>query len=507
MFVTAEDSRWFLAPAGAFIALALVCVTWLALDDAPLVFDPSAHLFGALLFDSAPGAYLSEERPYYPPLVHILMATALSFSGYNIDVSVGVLSLLFLAIALASTFAIGRLVWSPRVGAFAAIILALYPATYIHGRSLMLDLPLMAMTACAVWMLLLTQRFSSPGWSLAFGLACAAGLVTKQMFAAVIILPALYELFRRPWRAPSVLSLVLALAPIFTVVAWWYVPRLDWFFGDYREIQEAYARGRGDPDTLSWHGLTYYLVGTWHQATLPFAILWVVMLVPFMRSAPRGLVLSWWLGVVLSSTALVLKDSRFLMPALPAIALMTAVGLDRVRNGTLILCAAVAFGAVQLYAASFGSTLLPEGDVVFNRVESNERAQVFAQHWRLTGADSSVADESGWGGAAQALRDLEPGRIAVVADRVIFVAVRDPKLATNERYDRPVAVEALTCADSARFTQFDLVVVQVGGEGGVPLQSLTTCTAGLAEDHRIPVELPRLLPGASQLIVYRAQSP
>lgn len=495
--------RWSFLPPVVFLGLAAVSIAWLALDKAPLIFDPSAHLFSALYFDSFPDQYLSEERQFYPPLVHILTATVLALSGYNVDLAIGVVALSFLAIMLASTYGIGRRLWTPRVGALATIVLALYPATYIHARSLLLDLPLTAMVTLSVWMLLESRRFSDPAWSLAFGLSCAAGLLTKQMFAAAMVVPVAYELLRNPRRAPSLMAVGAALAPIAVVFAWWYAPRFDWFLGDYRMIQESYADTRGDTETLTWQGLTYYLRGTWHQTTLALAVVWVATLPFSLRAKNAGLLIAWWAGVVVTATALVLKDSRFLMPALPAIALMTAVGLDRLRHGTALLAVVGALGLVQLYAASFGSAWLPEGHVVTNRVEDDDSVQWFAQHWRMTAADSSVADRSGWGGAAAGLRELPQVRIGVVADRVVYVAARNPRLTGDGEGTSGSIVEQLTCDQRARFDEFDLIVVQLGGRAGVSLFDLAGCTSGLVEDHRIAIRVPRILPGVEQLIVYR----
>lgn len=497
--------RWSFVPPVVFLALAATSIVWLTLDEAPLIFDPSAHLFSALYFDSFPGRYLSEERQFYPPLVHVLTATVLALSGYNVDLAIGAVALFFLAIMLASTYAIGERLWNPRVGALATVVLALYPATYIHARSLLLDLPLTAMVTLSVWTLLESRRFTNSSWSLAFGVGCAVGLLTKQMFAAAIVVPVAYELLRSPRRVPSIAALGLALVPILTVVVWWYVPRFDWFLGDYRKIQESYADARGDTETLTWQGVTYYLRGTWHQTTLALAVLWVATLPFTLRARNVGLLLVWWAGVVVTATALVLKDSRFLMPALPAIALMTAVGLDRLRHGTALLVVVGALGGAQLYAASFGSAWLPEGHVVTNRVEDDESVQWFAQHWRMTAADSSVADRSGWDGAAAGLRALPAVRIGVVADRAVFVAARNPRLTGDAERASGLVVEQLTCGQRGRFDEFDLIVVQLGGRAGVSLFDLAGCTSGLVEDHRIPIRVPRILPGVEQLIVYRTR--
>jgi 4-amino-4-deoxy-L-arabinose transferase-like glycosyltransferase len=284
-----RQSAWALVPVVMFLVLAAASIAWLWLDEAPLIFDPSAHLFSALYFDSFPRDYLNQERQYYPPFVHVVFATLLRFTDYRIDLSVGIIDLFFLGVLLGSTYALGKDLWSPRAGAFATILLALYPATYIHSRSLLLDLPLTAMVAAAMLALVKSRRLSDPGWSTALGLSCAVGILTKQMFVAVIIGPLAYDLLRSPREIPRLDCVAYAVIPTVFAFGWWYVPRMDWFLGEYRDIQEAYARSRGDPDTWGFTGLTYYLVGTWHQTTLVFAVLWIGMLPWFLRVSNRGI--------------------------------------------------------------------------------------------------------------------------------------------------------------------------------------------------------------------------
>jgi hypothetical protein len=484
-----------------FAAVAAVSAGWLVRDRAPLVFDQLSHLQSSLFFDSFPRDYLTEERQFYPPAVHVVFTTLLRLTGYRFDAAIGALGIGSLAVVMWATYGIGAELWSRRAGAYAAALIALYPAVYVHSRSLLLDLPLTAVVAVSLLALLRSRALTEPRWSAVFGLACAVGLLTKQMFLAAIIPPLAFELLRRRGQHGSLACIALAFVPPLVVLGAWYAPRLGWFFGDYREQQEAYARARGDPSTWSVLGLTYYLRGTWHETTFELAALWVVALPLFLRMRKRGFVLCWWAGVFAVSTVLVLKDSRFLMPALPAIALMTAAGLSRLRQGAVVMAVVCAFGLIQLWAASFGAGWLPRGDPVTNLVMRDEGIELFSQNWSLNAEDSSIADASGWGGTAAGLHRLRGARIAIVGDRVLYMAARNPDIA-------PVAndIENLTCADTPRFASFDIVVVQVGGRAGVDQSALAACIGRPSPDERIPLDAPRLLPGAVALAVFHLRA-
>src|SRR3972149_5503627 len=108
---------WALVPALTFVVMAWVTVIWLALDRAPLFYDPVDHVSLAIDFVNSPVEYLSREHMWYPPFVHVLLGSALAATGYDLDSAIAMVNLAFFAVLLAATFAIGAELWSPRVGA------------------------------------------------------------------------------------------------------------------------------------------------------------------------------------------------------------------------------------------------------------------------------------------------------------------------------------------------------------------------------------------------------
>src|SRR3972149_10913013 len=96
---------WALIPALTFVAVAWVTVIWLALDRAPLFYDPVDHVSLAIDFVNNPVEYLSREHMWYPPFVHVLLSGALVGTGYNLDSAIAMVNLAFFAVLLAATFA------------------------------------------------------------------------------------------------------------------------------------------------------------------------------------------------------------------------------------------------------------------------------------------------------------------------------------------------------------------------------------------------------------------
>lgn len=494
---------WALLPAVTFVGITWVTIIWLALDRAPLFYDPVDHVSAALGFLNDPIGYLTREQQWYPPAVHVLLGIALALTGYELDAAIAIVNVAFFAVLVAATFAIGAELWSRRVGAIAALLVSLYPATFVHLRFPMVDLPLTAMVAASLFALVKSRSFQERRWSAAFGILAGLGCLTKQSYVFAVALPVLYVIFTAPRHKCTLINLAIAALPALLIALPWYLPRLHWFLGYWAQDHSRAAQTEGDPKTFTPLGLLYYLIGTWHQTSLFFALLWLLTLPFFLRSERRTLVIIWWAGTVGLMSLLVNKDGRFLMPALPAIALMTAAGLCRLPRSSAAVGAVAAFGVVQLWAVSFGVGWLPEGAPVSNGVYPDERLQPFTQNYLLVGADTSQPDPSGWG-IADGLAGLR-GYVGVVGDKILYDAARLPHLLQTERQGHSSTfVGRASCEDPAQLALFDLVVVQVGGPGS-PAGSggYDDCTRGMEEIGRIPVFTHDLLKGVSYLAVFR----
>jgi hypothetical protein len=498
--IAACRSPWAAVPAVAWLALAAITVAWLAVDRAPLVADQVAHVSGAIEFTEEPRAYLTRERQFYPPLWEALTGAILVLTNWRLDSAVAVTNLAALALLLGSTYAIGCLLASPRVGALASALLAVYPAVYVHARAPMLDVPLAAFVAAAVLCLLSARGFTDRRWSLAFGLVSGLGWLTKQAFVADIALPLLVVSLAAPRRHETAMNAAMAIVLFLAIALPWYIPRVGWFLGDYADIQRDYAHSRGDVETMSLFGLAYYVYGTWHQTTLVLALAAAAALPLAVRRRRSWLPVAWWLGVVLTSTPIALKDTRFLLPALPAVALVTAMAVVELPLWRPTLAALLAFAAVQLWAASFGLPGAPDGPVVFNRAEPQEDIALISQNYRLALNDDSRADRSGWG-IADATSQLR-GRVAVVGHSFVFYAIRMPAgLRAKRTGVVDLQLSRTTCAD-ARRTRFDAVVVQVGGPDGIAEGDAASCAPGLMHVREAALDAPQLLPGAHRIIIF-----
>jgi 4-amino-4-deoxy-L-arabinose transferase-like glycosyltransferase len=183
-------------------------------------------LFGVMISD-----------PVRPPLFPTSAGILYRLFGYTADVATMV-NVLYMAIALAATYGIGRRWGGQRLGLMSVALLALFPMFYSMSRYFYLEFALTAMVALTVFLLLATDGFQRRGLSLLFGLSLGLGLLTKRTFAVFAVgpvlvvfltsglLPALWQrLKKRPkiyWK-----NVLVALVGGGIAAGIWYLPNRE----------------------------------------------------------------------------------------------------------------------------------------------------------------------------------------------------------------------------------------------------------------------------------------
>ena len=187
--------------------------------------------------------------PVRTPLFPASAAIMYQLFGRDPDVA-AMVNILYLTVALAATYGIGRRWRGPLLGLIAVALLAVFPMYYSMSRYFYLEFALAAMVALTVYLLLATGGFKRRGVSILFGLSLGLTLLTKRTSAvfligpvlAVIIifglLPLLWKQIRRiselrqTWRRlarNAALALLIGLVP----AAIWYLPNRQAVHGLY----------------------------------------------------------------------------------------------------------------------------------------------------------------------------------------------------------------------------------------------------------------------------------
>ena len=156
---------------------------WVSLETRPPHWDKARHLTNTLVYLDTFGStsFLHWLQGYYtyPPLVYWVTDIFYVVLG-STAVWVAVLSqAVFLAVLTFATYGIGKELWSRRVGLLAAFFVLTSPMLVSQFKDYLLDAPLTAMVALALYLLIRADAFRERRSSVLFGVACGLGMLTK----------------------------------------------------------------------------------------------------------------------------------------------------------------------------------------------------------------------------------------------------------------------------------------------------------------------------------------
>ena len=304
----------------------------------------------------------------YPPFFYICAALANLPGGFTKAHTVTA-NLLFVYTLLAAVYLSGKkLSGNWRTGLYAAFICAMFPMVFAMSGFVMLDLPLTAMVALTFCSLVYAQDFKSRRQSVLFGICLGAALLTKWTAPLFIVGPFIYALvfaLRPPeGRLQKIRNILLAFAAAALVANWWYTYHVfSAYFLRRDKIETFFIAGRATTEkTLSFHsfnGILYYARNLFpYQLSLFYSLLFFIGLIVCMRSRFRSWgALALWVAVPYAAFTLIPnKSPRYLMPVLPALALIIAFGISRIplkRARRPIIAFSVCFGILQFFMLSF----------------------------------------------------------------------------------------------------------------------------------------------------------
>jgi len=354
-----------------FVALTLIAVVWISIDRRPPESDHANHLERALrchryLAAGGPGtlAAILGESSFYPPLVPCA-AGLLYFALPVVPLTAQSVMLAALAVGMVALFALGRRWLGVEGGLLAALFFATAPFVVFSLNNFQLDLPLAAMVAVTLWLLVLTDAFARPGWCVALGVALGLGMLTKPTFPAYVG-PAMLLPLLQAWRAGDRRRRFVALAFALLIAAAlalpWYGPRLVGLPMQVANRSFKQAAEAGQVEAYTPAGFSFYPRVFQPQFGLLAGLLCVWGLVAIRR---RPVVRSYlWLATLAPFAMFCLiqnKNLRYTLPILPTAALVTAAGvlaLPRfVRRAAI--WASVALAALQISMTDFAMPTPP----------------------------------------------------------------------------------------------------------------------------------------------------
>ena len=312
---------------------------------------------------------------YYPPLLPLVADLFMAVAPNHED-TLAASNLVWLALLLAATFALGRRMAGPWTGALAAVLVSLYPAIYGTLRHFE---PCVALTACAtaaLWALWASRGFSRAVPSVLFALALAGGLLVDRLAMAPLMVAPIVAVGVQGWRRAGASGRRTFL--VHTAAAGALVIVLcGYYYGHFvaEHLMEISSQVEGEIDSHGEHTenrsvfsmayWTYYLLSWFDTQTgtaLALAGLVALVATAALRRRQGWIVLVWLLGGTLLFTFLGKKQPYYTLPLLPGLALITAREITALRPRALaggIAALLILLGIHQWSALSFDRPLLP----------------------------------------------------------------------------------------------------------------------------------------------------
>ena len=259
----------------------------------------------------------------------------------------------------------GRLVFSPRVGLYAGLVLASSLFWLAAGQINSLDMSLSGMMATCLAAMLIAQRDAATArqqctwmlvaWATIALAVLAKGLVGVVLPGAVLVL---YTAAARDWRVWTRLHMDKGLLLFSAIAAPWFIlvaqrnPEQPYFFFIHEHFDRFLSPGH--QREAPWYAFILLLlpgVVPW-LGWLPHALAAGARRTPG-RFQPRLLLLIWFAFILLFFSMSSSKLPGYIVPVFPALAMLTALCLDDAgRRPHMAAAAVLAVTGVLLVAAA-----------------------------------------------------------------------------------------------------------------------------------------------------------
>ncbi|MCD6016725.1 MAG: hypothetical protein K0R41_209 [Geminicoccaceae bacterium] len=351
--------------AALFIALS---IWWLLYDKrVPGGGDPGRHLslaltFGGWLRDGDIGSMFTTGAQFgddffYPPLVHFVGSIPSALGLQVQDWGTIAVNVVFVPMLVAGCFLVGRMTYGPLAGVLAVLFALGTPMLVNLFHVFLLDAPLTAAVALALWALLATERFSRTRMSALAGALIAVATLVKTPAPLFLAGPIAVMLIGGGWRQWR--NLLIAAGAALLVAGPYYLINVDELVGTTEATTVAGNAGntggaglesdsRFSLDNLSYYGWVAINV----QYLVPLLALLVVGLVAAVRELRQRrhlpeLVAGLVVGYLAPTLLLSIRDPRYTLPLLVYVAVL-ATGWIAVSRRALLagIGAAVLAGAV-----------------------------------------------------------------------------------------------------------------------------------------------------------------
>lgn len=268
---------------------------------------------------------------------------------------------LYFLVLVLSVYHLGKQCHSRGAGLLSAVLVSLMPATYGGWKTIGLDFPALCVTPLAMLMLLRCRGFRRRRAALLFGLFAGLAILVKAQVAffvvpaaaAALLQSAARRLYGSSPRLPGreLLNAALAIGTVLAVTAVWWLGRV----GAIAEELQVHSSGEGmlfsEGDLSTTGGVVFYLTHFPLLVTGVLTLALLLLLYPYVRHGRHRLLMLVWIAApMVLHCVLKLRNTRYLFPLVPAVAVIIGVGLFSLPpRRRAVATAVVLAGAVALW--------------------------------------------------------------------------------------------------------------------------------------------------------------
>lgn len=302
--------------------------------------------------------FLGRYALYKPPMLYWLSALSVNVLGRN-PLALRAPSLLSGAATVTVIFCWLRTA-APLLTAFAGALLLLSSHMFfVLSRVGLTDALLTFEMTCAMFALARDPRLESRACLGVFGCASGAAIMTKGV-AGLFPLLGLGVFWLLSWQRPNWKRLMQVFAITAALALPWHLWQLyrhpHWFWAEY-VLTEHWTWGFSSvPQTTEEQHILYYL----KRLLAVDPILVLAALAAFTRSRPR-VPIAWLIVVIAAVLGFQYRNTSYLMPMFPAMAVVAALAIPRNRSAiALVLAFALFAGKTLAVRETWGISFAPQ---------------------------------------------------------------------------------------------------------------------------------------------------
>lgn len=319
---------------------------WLAQDTSPPAWDPSGHLtqsldyYDILTAGKFGNVFLDSNR--YPPLVYVTTTPFYLMFGRSEDVAC--MSLMqYLAILIFSTYFLGRYMFNRTTGLLSAFLVSMYPVIFGLTRQYFLDLPLTAMAALGVLILIQGRNLKTQKDYLSIGLILLLGTLTKIQYVVFLAGPLIVlfigqfvkEKKKENTFLKASIEISLGIVCLALVLSIWLIPNIG--YNSHIISRSLYLLSGDWLQNVFSEAVLHYFFALIYQASFPLFLFFAAGLCFLAKQKNNifSLALLSWIILPYMFFTIEMLDYRYTMPFLPAVALLSTYWITNIKKESL----------------------------------------------------------------------------------------------------------------------------------------------------------------------------